>query len=138
MAGCSTVARALFPGMAVIGVESETANDTYLSLQKGERVTIPPPPTIADGIRITTPGRLTFPVLREHLTDIALVSDDEIRAAVRFLVLRARVVVEPTGAVGAAAVMAGRISVERGARGGVILSGGHIDPHRLVEILGAG
>jgi threonine dehydratase len=138
MAGCSTVARALFPGMAVIGVESETANDTYLSLQKGERVTIPPPPTIADGIRITTPGRLTFPVLREHLTDIALVSDDEIRAAVRFLVLRARVVVEPTGAVGAAAVMAGRISVERGARVGVILSGGNIDPHRLVEILGAG
>lgn len=137
MAGCSTVARTLFPGMAVIGVEADTANDTYLSLQKGERVTIPPPPTIADGIRVTTPGELTFPVLRENLTDIALVTDEEIRAAVRFLVLRARVVVEPTGAVGAAAVLSGKLPVERGARVGVILSGGNIDPDLLVDILHA-
>ncbi len=137
MAGCSTVARALFPGMTVIGVEADTANDTYLSLQKGERVTIPPPPTIADGIRVTTPGELTFPVLRENLTDIALVTDEEIRAAVRFLVLRARVVVEPTGAVGAAAVLSGKLPVERGARVGVILSGGNIDPDLLVDILHA-
>jgi threonine dehydratase len=137
MAGCSTVARTLFPGMAVIGVEADTANDTSLSLQKGERVTIPPPPTIADGIRVTSPGELTFPILRENLTDIALVTDEEIRAAVRFLVLRARVVVEPTGAVGAAAVLAGKLPVERGARVGVILSGGNIDPDLLVDILHA-
>ncbi|MGH7277801.1 MAG: threonine ammonia-lyase, partial [Candidatus Rokuibacteriota bacterium] len=109
MAGCSTVARALFPGMQVIGVEAESANDTYLSLQRGERVTIPPPATIADGIRVTTPGALTFPILRERVTDIALVTDAEITAAVRFLTLRARVVVEPTGAVGAAVVLAGRL-----------------------------
>src|SRR5437016_10046210 len=56
MAGCSTVARTLFPGMQIIGVEPETANDTWLSIQKGERVSIPPPPTIADGVRLTTPG----------------------------------------------------------------------------------
>src|SRR5439155_908549 len=53
MAGCAAVAKSLLPGIAVIGVEADTANDTYLSLQKGERVTIPPPPTIADGIRVT-------------------------------------------------------------------------------------
>ncbi|MBI4592760.1 MAG: threonine/serine dehydratase [Candidatus Rokubacteria bacterium] len=135
MAGCSTVARTLFPGMAVIGVETETGNDTYLSLQKGERVTIPPPPTIADGIRTTSPGELTFPILKEHLTDVALVTDDELRAAVRFLTLRVRVVVEPTGAVGAAAVLAGKLPVERGARVGVVLSGGNIDPDLLVDIL---
>jgi len=135
MAGCSTVARTLFPGMAIIGVEAETAQDTYLSLQKGERVHIPPPTTIADGIRTTAPGELTFPILKENLTDVALVSDDEIRAAVRFLVLRARVVVEPTGAVAAAAVLAGRLPVERGARVGVILSGGNVDPDVLIEIL---
>jgi len=109
MAGCSTVARALFPGMQVFGVEADTANDTLLSLRKGARVAIEPPPTIADGIRLTIPGELTFPILKRTLTDIVLVSDDEIREAVRFLALRARIVVEPTGAVGAAAALMGRL-----------------------------
>jgi threonine dehydratase len=135
MAGCSTVARSLLPGITIIGVEADTANDTYLSLQKGERVTIPPPPTIADGIRVTTPGELTFPILSRNRTVIALVTDDEIRAAVGALALRAHVVVEPTGAVGAAAVLAGRLPVRRGARVGVILSGGNIDPEALIDIL---
>jgi threonine dehydratase len=135
MAGCSTVARALFPGVQIFGVETDSANDTYLSLKKGERVTIPPPPTIADGIRLTTPGALTFPILKANLTDVLLVSDAEVRAAVRFLALRARVVVEPTGAVPAAAVLAGRVPLPRGSRIGVILSGGNIDPDPLIEIL---
>ena len=135
MAGCSTVVRALFPGMTIIGVEAASANDTYLSLQKGERVTIPPPPTIADGIRATTPGALTFPILQKNLTGIVLVSEDDIRAAVRFLAQRTRLIVEPTGAVGAAAVLSGKLPVERGGRVGVILSGGNIDPEMLIEIL---
>jgi threonine dehydratase len=135
MAGASTVARALRPALAVIGVEAETANDTYLSLQKGERVRIPPPPTIADGIRLTMPGALTFPILQANRVEIVLVTDDEIRAAVRSLALSARIVVEPTGAVGPAAAQAGKLPVERGARVGVILSGGNIDPALLVEIL---
>ena len=135
MAGCSTVARALRPGITIVGVETETANDTYLSLRRGERVSIPPPPTIADGIRLTTPGALTFPILRQNLTDVALVSDAEVIEAVRFLVLRVRIVVEPTGAVSAAAVLSGRLPVARGARVGVVLSGGNIDPAMLIEIL---
>lgn len=135
MAGCGTVTRALFPGIQVIGVEADSANDTFLSLKKGERVTIPPPPTIADEMRATCPGELTFPILRERLSDIALVTDGEIRAALRFLVLRARVVVEATGAVAAAAVLAGKIAAPRGARVGVILSGGNLDPELLLEIL---
>jgi len=135
MAGCATVAKSLFPGMLVIGVEADTANDTYLSLQKGERVTIAPPPTIADGIRVTSPGALTFPILRERLTDVSLVTDAEIVAAVRVLALRARIVVEPTGAVGAAAVLVGKLPVARGARVGVVLSGGNIDPDLLIQIL---
>jgi len=137
MAGCSTVARALRPGMAIFGVEADTANDTYLSLHKGERVTIPPPPTIADGIRITTPGELTFPILKTNLSDIVLVTDDEIRTAVRSLVLKLKVVVEPTGAVGAAAALAGRLPLPPGAKVGVILSGGNIDPALLVQLLGS-
>jgi threonine dehydratase len=135
MAGCATVARSLIPGIQVIGVETDTANDTFLSLRKGERVTIPPPPTIADGIRLTTPGALTFPILKERLTDIVLVSDDEVREAVRFLALRAHVVTEPTGAVSAAAVLSGRLGLSRGARVGVVLSGGNIDPELLIDIL---
>jgi len=135
MAGCSTVARALFPGLQIFGVETETANDTYLSLRRGERVTIPPPPTIADGIRLTTPGALTFPILKSNLTGMLLVSDDEVRAAVRFLALRARIVVEPTGAVPAAAVLGRHLPLERGARVGVVLSGGNIEPSMLIEIL---
>ncbi|MGH7353593.1 MAG: threonine ammonia-lyase [Candidatus Rokuibacteriota bacterium] len=135
MAGCATAASSLVPGIRIFGVEADTANDTLLSLRKGERVTIPPPPTIADGIRVTTPGALTFPILREKLTDVLLVSDDEIRAAVRFLHERARLVVEPTGAVAAAAVLAGRVPVAPGARVGVVLSGGNVDPDLLLDIL---
>ena len=135
MAGCATAARALFPGLQIFGVETETANDTYLSFRRGERVTIPPPPTIADGIRLTTPGALTFPILKKLLTDILLVSDDEVRAAVRFLALRARIVVEPTGAVPAAAVLHKRLPLGPGARIGVVLSGGNIEPSMLIEIL---
>jgi threonine dehydratase len=138
MAGCSTVARALFPGMQVFGVEADTANDTLLSLRKGARVAIEPPSTIADGIRLTIPGELTFPILKRTLTDIVLVSDDEIREAVGFLALRARIVVEPTGAVAAAAALTGRLPVAKGARVGVVLSGGNIDPDLLIAILSDG
>jgi threonine dehydratase len=135
MAGCSTVARALSPRTLVIGVEADTANDTYLSLQKGERVTIPPPPTIADGIRLTTPGALTFPILKQNLTGVALVSDDEILDAVRRLATEAHIVVEPTGAVPLAAVLSGRLAIPKGSRVGVILSGGNIDPTLLARVL---
>ena len=137
MAGCSTVAKTLRPAVTVIGVEADTAHDTYLSLRKGERVTIPPPPTIADGIRLTTPGALTFPILQRNVTDIALVSDQEILAAVRRLVVDVHLVVEPTGAVPAAAVLGGRLSIPRGAKVGVVLSGGNVDPALLASLLGA-
>jgi threo-3-hydroxy-L-aspartate ammonia-lyase len=137
LAGCATVARTLFPGIQVFGVETESANDTYLSLRKGARVTIPPPPTIADGIRLTTPGALTFPIVKASVNDVLLVSDDEVREAVRFLALRAHVVAEPTGAVAAAAVLFGRAPLPPGARVGVVLSGGNVDPEVLGEILTA-
>jgi threo-3-hydroxy-L-aspartate ammonia-lyase len=137
MAGCSTVARSLSPTITVVGVEADTANDTFLSLQKGERVTIPPPPTIADGIRPQSPGELTFPILQQNLTGIALVSDAEIVATVKFLALRTRIIVEPTGAVGAAAALTGKLGVPRGARVGVVLSGGNVDPALLLQMLGS-
>jgi threonine dehydratase len=138
MAGCSTVAKALRPAITVIGVEADTANDTYLSLQKGERVTIPPPPTVADGIRLTTPGALTFPILQRNVAEVALVSDEQILAAVRRLAIDAHLVVEPTGAVPLAAALAGLPGVERGAKVGIVLSGGNIDPVLLSSVLPGG
>ncbi|HEV8532097.1 MAG TPA: pyridoxal-phosphate dependent enzyme [Methylomirabilota bacterium] len=135
MAGCSTVAKALRPAMKIYGVEADTANDTYLSFRKGERVTIAPPPTIADGIRNLSPGALTFPINQQTLTDVLLVSDKEIEEAVRFLLLRGKILVEPTGAVPAAALLAGKLPMPKGSRVGVVLSGGNIDPALLAEIL---
>ena len=135
MAGCSTVATALRPSMKIYGVEADTANDTYLSFKKGERVSIAPPPTIADGIRNLSPGALTFPINKRTLTDVLLVSDKEIEEAVRFLLLRAKILVEPTGAVPAAALLAGRLPMPKGSRVGVVLSGGNIDPALLADIL---
>jgi threonine dehydratase len=135
MAGCSTVATSLRPSMKIYGVEADTANDTYLSFKKGERVSIAPPPTIADGIRNLAPGALTFPINKRTLTDVLLVSDKEIEEAVRFLLLRAKILVEPTGAVPAAALLAGRLPMPKGSRVGVVLSGGNIDPALLADIL---
>ena len=135
MAGCSTVAKAVGPATRVFGVEAETANDTWLSLQKGERVTIPPPPTIADGIRNLSPGQLTFPILQKNLEGILLVSDEEIIQALRFLLFRAKLLVEPTGAVPAAALLAGKLPLPKGARVGVVLSGGNVDPDVLAGLI---
>jgi threonine dehydratase len=135
MAGCSTAARALRPGIRIYGVEPDTANDTWLSLAKGERVAIPPPPTIADGVRNASPGALTFPILQRNLAGVLLVSDEQIAEALRFLLLRVKVLVEPTGAVAAAAVLAGKLPEAKGARVGVVLSGGNVDPETLARLL---
>jgi threo-3-hydroxy-L-aspartate ammonia-lyase len=135
MAGCSTAARALRPTIAMWGVEADSANDTFLSFARGERVSIPPPPTIADGIRNASPGALTFPILRRHLVGIVLVSDAEILAAMRLLLFRAKLLVEPTGAVAAAAVLSGKLPLGRGARVGVVLSGGNVDPDVLARLV---
>ena len=73
-------------------------------------------------------GRATFPILRERLSGILLLSDEEIKDAVRLLLLRAKLLVEPTGAVPVAALLAGRLPLAKGARVGVVLSGGDVDP----------
>src|SRR5207302_1802585 len=104
LAGCSTIAKAMHPAMRVFGGEPEGANDTFLSMQAGVRVTVHPE-TIADGLRSPKPGELTFPVLQKLVEGIVTVSEDEIRAAVKFLLLRLKLLVEPSGAVPAAALL---------------------------------
>jgi threonine dehydratase len=133
ISGCATAAKGLRPDIRVIGVEPQLANDTYLSLQRGERVRIPPPHSLADGLLTEMTGAITFPIMQRLLDGIVLVSEDEIREAVRFLLLRMKLLVEPSGAVGAAALLAGR--APGAGRVGVVLSGGNVDPAVLAGII---
>jgi threonine dehydratase len=111
----------------IFGVEPDTANDTFLSLQQGEIVATPQSHSIMDGLLPTAPGELTFSIMRQHLEDVALVTDGEATEAVRFLLMRMKLLVEPSGAAPLAALMAGRIPNAQGKKIGVVLSGGNID-----------
>jgi threonine dehydratase len=133
-AGTSTVALAVNPAIRCFPVEAESADDTRQSFLKGERVKIPPPPTIADGMRNQQPGALTFPVLQRNAEDVLTVSDEEIIEALRFLLFRMKILVEPTGAVAVAALLFGKIPADI-RRVGVVLSGGNIDPQTLYRLL---
>ena len=130
IAGAAVTARHLRPGIRILGVEPESGNDTKLSLERGERVEIPVPRTIADGLAVNTPGRLTFPIVKELVDDILLVSDAELILTIRFILERMKVLVEPSGAAGAAAVLHHKTN-SSGRRIGVILSGGNVDPSSL-------
>ncbi|MEU0073940.1 pyridoxal-phosphate dependent enzyme [Streptomyces sp. NPDC006332] len=133
IAGSATAAKGLDGGVRVIGVEPEAGDDTRQSLEAGRRVTIPVPRTIADGQAAETPGELTFSVNRRLVDDIALVSDDEIREAMRFAFERLKIVIEPSGATPLAALLAGRAG-RLPRRIGVIVSGGNIDAERFARL----
>jgi threonine dehydratase len=133
-AGVSTAAKALYPRLRCFPVEPDTADDTRQSFLKGERVSIPPPPTIADGLRVQSPGRLTFPVLQKTAEDVLTVSDDEIVETIKFFLFRMKLLVEPSGAAAAAAVLTNKLPNDA-RRVGVILSGGNIDAELLSQLL---
>ncbi len=126
ISGCATIAHHLNPNLRVFGAEPERANDVFLSVQAGERVTIPPPDTIADGLRTLAPGILTFPVIQKHVERILLVTEEEIREAMRFLLLRMKLLAEPSGAVSLAPILAGKLPPGL-RRVGIIISGGNVD-----------
>jgi threonine dehydratase len=137
IAGTATAVKGLHPRTRVIGVEPEAGDDTKRSLEAGRRVTVPVPRTIADGQALDTPGELTFSVNRRLVDDIALVSDDEIRDAMRFAFERLKIVVEPSGATPLAALLADRVS-QLPRRVGVIVSGGNIDSERFARLCANG
>ena len=128
MAGCAVALHALAPSLELVAVEPEDANDTALSLAAGERVKIAPPRTIADGLRVRTPGEFTWPVLRRHVARAALVSDEELLDAMAFALRELRLVLEPSGA----AALAAALREGRG-RCGVLLSGGNAEPSLLAD-----
>ena len=133
MAGSAIAAKSLRPGIRVIGVEPADANDTKLSIEAGKRVEIPPPATLADGLRAPIPGELTFPIMQRLVDEIVLVSEDEIRAALKFLLTRLKILTEPSGAVSAAPVLFKKLPPGLG-RVGVVLSGGNVDYELLAGL----
>lgn len=134
ISGISLALAELMPSCAVIGVEPSDADDTRRSLEAGYRVSITAPTTIADGLRSTQPGELTFPIIERHVQRIVTVAEVEIIEATRLLFERLKLVVEPSGACSVAAVLQPG-QLPRAARAGVILSGGNVDPSTFAEIL---
>ncbi len=133
-AGASTAAKAINARIRCFPVESELSDDTRQSFLKGERVRIPPPPTIADGMRTQSPGALTFPVVQKNAEDVLTVSEEEIIETMRFLLFRMKILVEPTGAVAAAAVLFDKLPRDI-KRAGVVLSGGNVDPDVMSRVI---
>lgn len=134
IAGSATAAKHLRPSIRIFGVEPETANDTALSLAQGKRVSIPVPRTIADGLQVPSPGELTFPILQKTVEGVLLVSDDEMIETLSWMLERMKVLVEPSGVAGAAAVRHKKADFS-GKRVGVILSGGNVDREKLAGYL---
>jgi threonine dehydratase len=137
ISGCAVAAKALCPTIAVHGVEPEAGDDTRQSLQRGAIVHIPTPQTIADGAQTQHSGELTFPVIQALVAGIATVSDAQLVATMRFFAERMKMVVEPTGCLAAAALLEGALDL-RGARVGVIVSGGNVDLARYAALIGGG
>jgi threonine dehydratase len=134
MAGSATAAKGLQPSIRMVGIEPEAGDDTKRSLEAGRRVSIPVPRTIADGQAAPVPGELTFSVNERLVDEIALVSDDEIRTAMRFAFDRLKLVMEPSGATPLAALLAGRLG-QLSPRVGLIVSGGNVDAGRFAALL---
>lgn len=134
IAGCATAVKALCPDARVVGVEPAAGDDTRRSLLAGRRVRVDQPQTIADGLQARSPGEQTFEVIRRLVDDIVTVSDAEIVEAMVFFLDRMKLVVEPSGACAAAALLAGRLPVEK-ERVGLLLSGGNVGADRLAALI---
>ena len=126
ISGCAVAAHQLSPGIQVIGVEPEAGNDTQQSLAQGRIVHIDTPKTIADGAQTQHSGTLTFPVIQHLVKGIVTVTDEQLVRSMQFFAQRMKMVVEPTGCLGAAALLEGVVQA-RGQRVGVIVSGGNVD-----------
>lgn len=133
LSGCAIAARAMSPGCRTVGIEPKLADDATRSFQTRKLQRVENPPTIADGTRTPSLGRLTFPLVLEYVHSMATVSEKDIMQAVKFLFFRMKLVVEPSGALGLAALLS-RAAVPKG-RVGIILSGGNIDAATMSTIL---
>jgi len=136
LAGCTVATRALAPECRIVGVEPMERTAGRDAMAAGHPVTVPVPPTIADGQQTAQLGRRNCAIIDAGVDEIVGVTDAEIVVAVRLLFERLKVVVEPSGASALAAILAGRVDVA-GQRVGVTLSGGNVDAAQFVELMGA-
>ncbi|HXW52212.1 MAG TPA: threonine/serine dehydratase [Candidatus Acidoferrales bacterium] len=127
LSGCAVAARSRISSIELFGVEPSAGDDWRRSLERGEPVRIALPDTIADGLQATSPGVLTWPIVRSLASGVVTVTDDEIRTAMRLAFEATRLIVEPSGAVAIAAAVTGKLPL-RGRRIGVVISGGNVDP----------
>ena len=135
-AGVATALKARSPATAIWGVEPKGFDDTRQSLAAGARQVLKPQGrTLCDSLESPFPGEITYPILQAHMEGVAVVDDAEVARAVRCAALDLKLVVEPGGAAGLAALLGGKISLRPGAVVAVILSGGNIDPALLAQIL---
>ena len=135
LSGTALAAHGVNSEIAIYGVEPQAGDDVAQSLARGERVTIPVPKTIADGLQTTAPSELTFAIARDHARAVVTVSDEALRDAMRFAFERMKLVIEPSGAAPLAALLQKRIAEIAGKRVGAIVSGGNIDGRRFAELL---
>jgi threonine dehydratase len=133
LSGCAVVAKGIDPNCRVLGIEPELADDATKSFHSGKLHTVNNPPTIADGNRTPSLGEVTFPLVRKYVDDMKTVSESAIIEAVKFLFYRLKLVVEPSGALGVAALLSGKVKPH--GRVGIILSGGNIDGATMKMIL---
>jgi threonine dehydratase len=133
LSGTAIAAKGIDSRCQVIGIEPELADDATKSFHSGILHTVKNPPTIADGTRTPSLGKLTFPLVQEYVADMKTVSENAIVDAVKFLFYRMKLVVEPSGALGLAALLCG--AVKSKGRIGVILSGGNMDGQTMKRIL---
>jgi threo-3-hydroxy-L-aspartate ammonia-lyase len=134
IAGVATAVTGLQPSAAVIGVEPAAAGDTSASLRAGRRVNIGEPATIADGLRASEPGELTFPINEKLLADVVTVPEEAIIETMRFAFARLKIVIEPSAAVALAALRTGAVAAT--GRTGVVLSGGNVAPADFAALVG--
>lgn len=137
LSGSILATRALAPHARIYGVEPAAGDDGLRSLRAGRVVTIPTPRTLADGAQTTHLGRLTFPIIRAGVTDLVTATDEELVRTMRVLAADLKQVIEPTGTLALAGVLSGAVPDTRGARVGVVLSGGNIDLDRFADLVGA-
>ena len=133
LSGSGIATKSLQPDCEVIGIEPELADDAYQSFYSGKLVSKPNPHTIADGTRTSSLGDITFPLIQKYVDSMATVTEKSIIQAVKYHLLRMKIMVEPSGALGLAALMSGKVKLS--GKIGVIISGGNIDPSTLSEIL---
>jgi threonine dehydratase len=134
ISGCALAAQALSPDCAVIGVEPQAGNDVQQSVARGEIVQIDTPRTVADGAQTTAPGEITFAIIRRLVKEVVTVDDRQLVSTMKFFATRMKLLVEPTGCLGAAAALEEVVPV-RGRRVGIVISGGNVDLDRFCALV---